>query len=140
VSGQIDSYTVRRTVPFSPLDWSQIADLDRKVSSLLAAIELGADLPQLTDQLRRRAAERAGLEAQLRAVPRERHLTSEEMREAIAHLGGVAKILASAEPAARARVYQSLGIRLEYDHTQHRITTSATEVCVINRVRRGTCR
>ena len=118
---------------------AKLADVDRKISALIAAVEAGADLPQLSDQLRRRAAERDGLEAQLRALPRERNLSAEEMREAIAQLGGVAGILATADAAARAKVYQSLGIRLDYDHANRRITASAIEACVLNRVRRGTC-
>jgi hypothetical protein len=117
---------------------ARIADLDRKISSLVAAVEAGANLPQLTDQLKRRASERAGLEAQLRAVPREHHLSSDELRTAIAELGGMPKILASANPAAREKVYQSLGIRLEYDHEARRVTANAAEACVFNRVRRGT--
>ena len=117
---------------------TRIADLDRKISSLVAAVEAGADLPQLTDQLKRRASERSGLEAQLRAVPREHHLSSDDLRAAIAELGGMPKILASANPAAREKVYQSLGIRLEYDHAARLVTANAAEACVFNRVRRGT--
>lgn len=117
---------------------ARVAEVDRKISSLVAAVEAGADLPQLTDQLKRRASERAGLEAQLRSVPREHHLSSDDLRTAIAELGGMPKILASANPAAREKVYQSLGIRLEYDHKARRITANAAEACVFNRVRRGT--
>lgn len=117
---------------------ARIADLDRKISSLVAAVEAGADLPQLTDQLKRRGTERAGLEAQLRAIPRERQLSSQELGTAIAELGGIPKILATADPAARKKVYQSLGIRLEYDHEARRVTANAAGACVFNRVRRGT--
>jgi site-specific DNA recombinase len=117
---------------------ARIADLDRKISSLMTAVEAAADLPELADQLKRRASERAGLEAQLRALPRERQLSSEELGTAIAELGGMPKILATANPAAREKVYQSLGIRLEYDHEVRRVTAIAAEACVFNRVRRGT--
>ena len=104
----------------------------------MTAVEAGADLPELADQLKRRASERAGLEAQLRALPRERQLSSEELGTAIAELGGMPKILATANPAAREKVYQSLGLRLEYDHEARRVTAIAAEACVFNRVRRGT--
>ena len=126
---------------YSPVEAlrAEIADLDRKISSLVAAVEAGADLPQLTDQLKRRAIERTGLEAESRAVPLEHHLSSDELGTAIAELGGIPKILASANPAAREKVYQSLGIRLEYDHEARRVTANAAEACVFNRVRRGTC-
>ncbi len=126
-----------RTQP-SDLLKTRLAEVDRKIASLIAAVEAGADLPQLTDQLKRRASERSGLEAQLRAIPREHHMSSDELRDAIADLGGMPKILASANPAAREKVYQSLGIRLEYDHEARRVTANAAEACVFNRVRRGT--
>ncbi len=61
------------------------------------------------------------------------------MRVAIAELGGVANILARADPEFRAKVYQSLGIRLDYNHEARQVTASATEECVHDRVRRGTC-
>jgi hypothetical protein len=70
---------------------AQITALDRKITGLVAAAEAGADLPQLTDQLRRRPRERAGLEAQLRAFPQERRLSAEELRAAIEDMGGIAK-------------------------------------------------
>jgi len=48
------------------------------------------------------------------------------------------KILATVNPSAREKVYQSLGLRLEYDHEARRVTAIAAEACVFNRVRRGT--
>ena len=116
----------------------QIAEVDRKISALLAAIEVGADIPQLTEQLKRRAAEREGLEARLRSLPRARKLTADEFRDATKQLGGVARVLATAAPESRAEVYRSLGVQLAYDHTTRRLTATATGVCVLNRVRRGT--
>ena len=117
---------------------AELAALDRKISGLVAAVEAGADLPQLTDQLKRRARERAGLEAELRALPRERRVSAGELRTAIEDLGGIANVLSGADPTARQRVYESLGLRLEYDHAASRIIATATQACVFNRVRRGT--
>ena len=42
-------------------------------------------------------------------------------------------------PAAGEKVYQSPGIRLDYDHEARRVTANAAEACVFNRVRRETC-
>ncbi len=117
---------------------AKLADVDRKIAALISAVEAGADLPQLTDQLRRRSVERAGLEAQVRALPRQRDLSGEELRAAIEQLGGVASILSTADASARAKIYESLGIRLDYDHRNRRISVSALGACVLNRVRRGT--
>jgi hypothetical protein len=47
-------------------------------------------------------------------------------------------VLAGADPVTRHRVYESLGLRLEYDYAAGRITATATDACVFNRVRRGT--
>ena len=117
---------------------TQLAELDRKISSLVAAVEAGADLPQLTEQLKRRAAEREVLETRLRATPKGTRLAKQDLVQAVEKLGGIAKVLAAADPVARENVYRSLGIRLEYDHLARRVSAIAAEACVLNRVRRGT--
>lgn len=126
-----------RTAPSDALQ-QKLSDVERKIASLIAAVEAGADLPQITEQLNRRARERSGLEAQLRALPQARVLSSEEIHASLDDLGGMAKVLAEADSAARENVYRSLGVRMEYDHESRRVTVYATEVCVLNRVRRGT--
>jgi site-specific DNA recombinase len=126
-----------RTPP-SDLLKAKLAEMDRKIASLIEAVEAGADLPQITEQLNRRARERSGLEAELRALPRERLRGATELHRAMEQLGGMAKILATADSSAREKIYNSLGVRLEYDHAARRITVNATDACVHNRVRRGT--
>ena len=117
---------------------TQLAELDRKISYLVAAVEAGADLPQLTEQLKRRAAEREVLETRLRATPKGTRLAKQDLVQALGKLGGIAKVLAAADPVARENVYRSLGIRLQYDHLARRVSAIAAEACVLNRVRRGT--
>ncbi len=116
----------------------QIAELDRKITALIAAVESGADLAVLTDQLTSRVRERDGLRARLSANDRPRPLSTAEMETALADLGGLSKVLALAEPAERTRLYGSLGIRLEYDHEQRLVRATAEAACVPGRVRRGT--
>jgi hypothetical protein len=87
--------------------------LDRRIAALVAAVEAGADIPELTDQLKRRAKERAGLEARLRSLPQQKALSADELDAAIKDLGGIPKVLAVADPATRHRVYESLGLRLD---------------------------
>ncbi|MEO8827833.1 zinc ribbon domain-containing protein, partial [Lapillicoccus sp.] len=116
----------------------QVAGVDRKITALVAAIESGAELSQLTDQLKRRAKERDGLKAQLQALPHERPMSTDELSEAIAHLGGIGRLLSSADPVTRHQVYESLDLRLEYDPAGQRISATAGQACVFNRVRRGT--
>ena len=45
---------------------AQIAELDRKISALVGAIEAGVDVEQVSTQLARRAEKRADLDAKLR--------------------------------------------------------------------------
>ena len=65
-----------------------ISDLDRKIASLVAAVESGAEIAALTDQLTRRSAERVGLQAQLRGENSAERLTVAEMEKALGDLGG----------------------------------------------------
>ena len=62
-----------------------------------------------------------------------------EMQEALDQLGGIAKILAGADSSTREGIYNSPGVRMEYDHVARRVTVNATQACVHDRVRRGTC-
>jgi hypothetical protein len=117
---------------------AQIAELDRKISALVAAIEAGVDVEQVSSQLARRAKERAGLEARLRQEGHHDRLTAGEMQKALDDLGGIAKILPSADSAQLRRLYTSLGVRLEYNHQLKRVQATAETACVLGRVRRGT--
>lgn len=47
-------------------------------------------------------------------------------------------MLAKADPADKARLYGSLGIELEYDHSKLLVRATAAAACVPERVRRGT--
>jgi site-specific DNA recombinase len=117
---------------------AKLAEVDRKIASLIAAIEAGVDLPLVSEQLNRRARERDGLEAEIRSLPRERVLSPTEMRQALDQLGGIANILARADSSTREKIYNSLGVQMVYDHVARRVTVNATDACVHNRVRRGT--
>ena len=118
---------------------AEITAVDRKISSFIAAGESGADLPQLTDQLRRRAKEREGLEARLRAPPERRRLDANELQAVIAQWGGVGRVLASADPKSETRSLRVSGTAARVRHHLGRVTAVATQACVRNRVRRGTC-
>ena len=117
---------------------AQLAEIDRKVGALITALEAGVAIEQLTDQLTRRTKEWEGLQARIRLLDSREQVSTEQMRSAITELGGLATVLSSAGPAKRAKVYTSLGIRLDYDHTAKTVTAHADQVCAFNRVRRGT--
>lgn len=116
----------------------QIAELDRKITALVAAVETGGDIEALTARLRERSREREGLLAQMRARSAPSRPTPAQIEHAIQELGGIATILAKAEPLEKAKLYLSLDIRLEYDHAKKLVTATAGQACVQQRVRRGT--
>ncbi len=118
---------------------ADLAGVDRKIAALISALECGAALAQITEQLARRTKEREGLEARLRQLGSTKQVTREQMSHAIDELGGLATILASAAPDVRAKIYASLEIRLDYDHVSKQVKAHADQACVFNRVRRGTC-
>jgi len=117
---------------------AELGDVQRKIAALISALEAGVAMSEISEQLSRRTKERAGIEAKIRQLPSTRTLTEEQIRAALEDLGGVAELLGNALPSTRAKVYVSLGVRLDYDHDNKRVTASADQACVFNRVRRGT--
>ena len=88
-----------------------------------------------TLQAQRRTGRSAGTVAE-GEIRRAAHRGGDE--KALADLGGIAEILPKAPPAMKARLYASLGVRLEYDHMLKRVGATAEAACVPGRVRRGT--
>ena len=117
---------------------AELAEVDRKIAALISALEAGVAVTQISEQLKRRTKERQGIEARLRQASSSQRVTKEQMQVALEELGGVARLLSAADTSVRAKVYNSLGVRLDYDHIEKRVTASAEQACVFNRVRRGT--
>lgn len=65
-------------------------------------------------------------------------MATTEVQKALADLGGLANVLALAQPAEKTKLYDSLGLRLEYNHESLLVRATAEAVCVPGRVRRGT--
>lgn len=116
----------------------QIADLDNKIAALITAIEHGGEMSALTQQPAVRSRERDGLQARLRSTPATRQPTTRELEAAVEELGGLSAILATADPVEKSRLYQSLDIKLSYNHEERLVTATAYAACVQQRVRRGT--
>lgn len=55
------------------------------------------------------------------------------MQEALDDLGGITKILSNAGAAQPAKLYASLGARLEYDHVLKRVRATAEAASVHSR-------
>jgi site-specific DNA recombinase len=117
---------------------AQISELDKRIANLSRAIELGGDLKTLVEQLARRTAERDGLMARLRHEGSRSNWSAAEMARALDELGGIAALLPTADAAERAKLYATLGLRLDYNHELRRVRATADKVCVPGRVRRGT--
>lgn len=117
---------------------SQLVSVEKKIRALVAAVESGADVPELTVQLKRRQAERVAVTEAIARAAVPRRATEGEIINELERLGGVTAVLSGAEPAERQAVYESLGIRVDYDHSRKTATVRADLACVFNRVRRGT--
>ena len=88
---------------------ARLLEIDRKIAALVSAIEAGAEVPELTDQLKRRAREREGIQAQIRALSANRPVSADEMQEAVRQLGGLAQVFATADPTASRRGLSIVG-------------------------------
>jgi len=65
--------------------------------------------------------------AQATAERGHERLDAEQMRKALDDLGGIAAILSQTQPMMWAKLYASLGVRLEYDHNLKRIRATAAK-------------
>jgi site-specific DNA recombinase len=116
----------------------QLSDANRKVGALIAAVESGVAVADLTAALRRRTAERDELKARLERVERPRAMSAAQISELANELGGLSTVLSDATAAERAEVYASLGLRLDYDPHQRRVKATADLSRVAGCVRGGT--
>ena len=104
---------------------SALAELDQKIARLLAAIEAGHEAGPLAAQLARRSAEREALRARLAAAALPKTLSTAEIAELLAAVGGITNVLRRATPAERAAVYATLGVRLVYDDRTNQVNVTA---------------
>ncbi|WP_078058699.1 recombinase family protein [Mycolicibacter icosiumassiliensis] len=116
----------------------QLSEANSKVAALVAAVESGVAVEDLTDALRRRSAERDELKALLERVERPRAMSAAQITELVQELGGLAAVLGEATGAERAQVYASLGLRLDYDPRLRQVKATADLSRVAGCVRGGT--
>jgi site-specific DNA recombinase len=65
-------------------------------------------------------------------------MSAAQISQLVEELGGLAAVLGNATGAERALVYESLGLRLDYDPHLRRVTAMADLSRVAGRVRGGT--
>lgn len=116
----------------------QLSEANSKVAALIAAVESGVAVEDLTDALRRRTAERDELKARLERVERPRAMSAAQVTELVQELGGLAAVLGEATGTERAQVYASLGLRLDYDPYLRQVKATADLSRVAGCVRGGT--
>lgn len=116
----------------------QLSEVNGKIAALIAALESGVAVEDLTAALRRRTAERDELKARLEQAERPRVMSATQISELVEELGGLSTVLGAATGAERAGVYASLGLRLDYDPQLQRVTATADLSRVAGRVRGGT--
>ncbi|MEO3849893.1 hypothetical protein ABGB09_20030 [Streptomyces sp. B8F3] len=102
-----------------------IAECDAKLTRYREALEAGTD-PKLvarwTDEVQARRAEAVAQSAQSSG---ERPMTKEEIHAMIKPLGSIRRVLATAEPEAKAEVYQNLGLKLIYQPKRQLVRVEA---------------
>lgn len=116
----------------------QLSEANGKVAALIAALESGVAVEDLTAALSRRTAERDELKARLEGAKRPCAMSAGQISELVDELGGLSAVLSEATGPERAQVYASLGLRLDYDPQLQRVTATADLSRVAGRVRGGT--
>lgn len=116
----------------------QLSEANSKIAGLIAALESGVAVEDLTAALRRRTAERDELKARLQRAQKPSALTSSQICELVEELGGLTAVLGAATPKERADVYKCLGLRLDYDPHLREIKATTDLSRVARRVRGGT--
>ncbi len=116
----------------------QLSNVNSKVAALIAAVESGVAVADLTAALRQRTAERDELKDRLERAERPPAMSAAQIRKLVEELGGLSAVLGEATGSERAQVYASLGLRLDYDPHLQRVTATADLSRVAGRVRGGT--
>ncbi len=96
----------------------------RRVAAADRRGEAGHEASPLA-QLARRSAEREALRARLAAAALPKTLSTAEIAELLAAVGGIPNALRRATPAEQAAAYATLGVRLVYDDRTNQVNVTA---------------
>ncbi|GAA0397514.1 putative recombinase [Acrocarpospora corrugata] len=104
-----------------------LAECDRKLAQHRAALEAGADPVVVAGWIRDEQAKKVQAEARLRREPaRRRRLSRDDLAEAMRTVGDAVRLLGTAEPIRKARLYTKLGVRLTYHPSKQKVLVSST--------------
>ncbi len=93
----------------------RVAAADAKIERLLAAIEAGADPTLVGEWTTQARTERDEARSLLAALSPDRQITREQVDQVVTAAGGLFGRLGAAPVAKRREVYESIGLRGEYD-------------------------
>ena len=116
----------------------ELSEVNGKIAALVAAVESGGAVEDLSAALRRRTAERDELKARLERTERPHVMSAAQISELVEELGGLSVILGKATGAERAQVYASLGVGHDYDPHRRRVTAAVDLSRAAGCVRGGT--
>jgi DNA invertase Pin-like site-specific DNA recombinase len=105
-------------------------EANEKIDRLVTAIESGSPADMLGPRLQELRAAKLAAERHLQAA-RPRDLVDESrIRALIDAVGPIADVLADADPEAKARLYNELGLELTFDAAKRLVQVEALPVCV----------
>jgi DNA invertase Pin-like site-specific DNA recombinase len=114
-----------------------LADCDKRLERYRTALDKGADAMVVAAWSAVGLAARRAAEKMLAAATPSAKMSATDARTLIEGLGDVATVLAAADPAKKADLYETLGLRLVYQPTDSVVVVEAT-MCATARVGGGT--
>ena len=139
-------------IPLAVDTQSLVADCDVRLARYQAALDAGADpqaVAEWTLQVKNERAAALARDTSRNRQPAARPLTEDDIRALITGLGDLRDVICDAEPAAKAAIYEQLGLKVTYQPGQDKIRADVTispeifagqtgEYGVMGRVRGGT--
>jgi site-specific DNA recombinase len=141
-----------RLAPLADDTQALIDDCDARLARYQAALDAGADpkaVAEWTRQVKNDRAAALARDTSHNRQPTARQLTEDDIRALITSLGDLREVIHDAEPAAKAAIYERLGLKVTYQPGQDNIRADVTispdifagqagEYGVMGRVRGGT--
>jgi site-specific DNA recombinase len=110
-----------------------IAACDAKLERYRAALEAGTDPALVARWTATANVERTAAQARLRTTTGRGRMTAQEIKELVTALGGIVAVLAEADPADKAEVYEQLGLHLTYEPGPQRVIAEAKPPTIMYR-------
>ncbi len=107
-----------------------LEDANEKIDRLVAAIEQGSPADTLGPRIQQLRAAKIAAERELAAAQPSSVLDDADIRALIDAVGPISDVLAGADPDAKARLYNELGLELTFDATKRLVRVEALPVCV----------